>query len=65
MSATSTLLITSMLLSALDRAAAIGATLKKAQEEGRDVTEAELDAAQAADDAAAAALDAAIAKAKA
>jgi hypothetical protein len=65
MSATATLLATSMLLSALDRATSIGLALKKAQDEGRDITDAELDAAVAADDKAKAELDAAIATARA
>lgn len=50
-----------VLLPLLDRAGAIGALISKAQGEGRDVTDAELDALFANDNAAKAALDAAIA----
>jgi hypothetical protein len=53
-----------LLLGLLDRASAIGTLLAKANTEGRDVTDAELDALAAGDDAARAALDAAIKKAR-
>lgn len=49
-----------VLLPLLDRAGAIGALISKAQGEGRDVTDAELDALFSDDDAAKAALDKAI-----
>lgn len=54
-----------LLFGLLDRAAAVGALLKTAQSEGRDVTPAELDGLAAADDAARAALVVAIAKRRA
>lgn len=54
-----------LLFGLLDRASAIGALLTKAKGEGRDITDAELDALAAEDDAARAALVAAIAKRRA
>ena len=63
--ATNALVATNALLSLLDRATAISTVLAKAQAEGRDVSDAELDVAVAQDDAARANLDAAIAKARA
>lgn len=54
-----------LLLGLIDRAAAWGAVIAKAQAEGRDLTEAEVDAFASADDAAKTALEAAIAKARA
>jgi hypothetical protein len=54
-----------VLFGLLDRASAIGALIKQAQAEGRDVTDAELNALATADDAARAALVAAIAERKA
>ena len=62
--ATNALVATNALLSLLDRATAISTVLAKAQAEGRDVSDAELDVAVAQDDAAKANLDAAIAKAR-
>ena len=56
--------IVTLLLGLLDRAAAIGALLQKAQAEGRDVTTLELDALVAEDMVARAALVKAIADAK-
>ena len=53
-----------LLLGLLDRATAIGALLKQAEDEGRDISDAELDALAAADDQARAALVAAIAAAR-
>ena len=53
-----------LLLGLLDRAAAWGAVIAKAQSAGRELTEAEVDTFAAADDAAKAALEAAIAKAR-
>ena len=61
---TNALVATNALLSLLDRATAISTVLAKAQAEGRDVSDAELDVAVAQDDAARANLDAAIAKAR-
>jgi len=58
-------ILINLLLGLLDRASTIGALFAKAQSEGRDITDAELDALVADDDAARAALDAAIAKARA
>lgn len=52
--------LVTLLLGLLDRAAAIGVLLSKANAEGRDVTDAELDALGASDDAARARLQAAI-----
>jgi len=49
-----------LLFGLLDRAAAVGTLIKTAQSEGRDVTEAELDALVADDDEAKAQLKAAI-----
>jgi hypothetical protein len=57
-------ILVDLLLGLLDRANAIGALISKAKAEGRDVTDAELDALVAQDDAARAALVAAIAKAR-
>ena len=57
-------IVVDLLLGLLDRASAIGALLAKANAEGRDVTEAELDTLAGEDDAARAALDAAIKKAR-
>lgn len=54
-----------LLLQILDRAAAWGAVVAKAQAEGRDITAEELDAFAAADDLARVSLVDAIAKAKA
>jgi len=54
----------SLILGLLDRASAIGALLKAARAEGRDLTEAEIDKLVAEDDAARTELDAAIAKAR-
>lgn len=45
-------LAVTLALNLVDRAAAIGALVRKAQAEGRDVTDAELDELEAADDAA-------------
>ena len=59
------LLATNALISLLDRAAVVGAVLQKAAAEGRDVTDAEIDASVGRDDAAKAALAAEIAKARA
>jgi len=53
-----------LLLGLLDRAQAIGTLIKTAREEGRDITEAEIDQLVADDDAAKAALDLAIEKAR-
>jgi hypothetical protein len=49
-----------LLLGLIDRAAAWGAVIAKAQAEGRELTEAEVDAFAAADDVAKAALEKAI-----
>lgn len=57
--------VISLLLALLDRASAIGALIGKAQSEGRDVTEVEIDTIIAADDAAKTALEAAIARRRA
>ncbi len=57
-------LAVSLLLGLLDRATQIGALIKTAQSEGRDITSAELDTLVAADDAARKALNDAIAAAK-
>jgi hypothetical protein len=54
-----------LILGLLDRASAIGALISRAQAEGRDVTDAELDSLAAGDDAAKIALASAIAKARA
>jgi len=54
-----------LLFGLLDRAQSIGALLTKAQAEGRDVTQEELDALAAADDLARVGLVDAIAKARA
>ena len=54
-----------LLLGLLDRAAAWGAVIAKAQAEGRELTEAEVDEFVVADDAAAADQKAALAKARA
>jgi len=59
------LLAVNVLLPLLQQASTIGAMIQKAQAEGRDLTEAELNSIVAADDAAKAALAAAIAKARA
>jgi hypothetical protein len=59
------LLLLNVLVPLLQQANQIGALLAKAQAEGRDVTDAELDTLVAGDDAAKAALAAAIAKARA
>lgn len=56
---------TQVLLSLLNQAATIGATMRQAQLEGRDLTAAELDAVLAADATARAGLQAAIDAAKA
>ena len=53
-----------LLLGLLDRAAAWGAVVAKAQSEGRDITEEEMDGFTTADDAAREALDDAIAEAR-
>jgi hypothetical protein len=53
-----------LLLGLIDRAAAWGAVIAKAQAEGRGLTEAEVDTFAAADDAAKATLEAAIANAR-
>jgi len=53
-----------LLLGLLDRASAIGDLLKKAKDEGRDLTEAEIDKLVEEDDAAKEALEEAIAKAR-
>ena len=53
-----------LLLGLIDRAAAWGAVIAKAQAEKRELTEAEVDTFAAADDAAKAALEAAIRKAR-
>lgn len=53
-------LLMQILLPLLDRASTISALLNKANAEGRDVSDAEIDAAFADDNAAKAALDAAI-----
>ncbi len=53
-----------LILGLLDRASAIGGLLKQAQTEGRDITDAELDALAVDDDAAAKALKDAIAAAR-
>lgn len=57
-------LLVELLLGLIDRASAVGAIISKAQAEGRDVTDAELDGLAAGDDAAKIALAAAIAKAR-
>lgn len=62
---TNAIAIIQLLLSYSDKIAQIGGLLSKAQSEGRDVTDAELDTLFAGDDAARAALAAAIASAKA
>lgn len=54
-----------LLLALIDRAAAWGAIIAKAQAEGRDISQEELSAFAAADDMARTGLVAAIAKAKA
>ena len=54
-----------LLLGLLDRAAAWGAVIAKAQSEGRELTEAEVDTFAAADDDAKARLESAIALARA
>lgn len=56
--------VVTLLLGLLDRASQIGALLQKAQAEGRDVSDAELDALVVDDDAAKKALADAIAKAR-
>jgi hypothetical protein len=53
-----------LLLGLLDRAAAWGAVISKARDEGRELTEAEVDAFASADDAAKEALEEAIRKAR-
>jgi len=58
------LAIITLLLQYSDKIAQIGGLLSKAQSEGRDVTDAELDTLFAGDDAARAALAAAIAAAQ-
>ena len=58
------LLLLNVLIPLLDKANQIGVLLAKAHAEGRDVTDAELDALVAGDDAAKAALAAAILKAR-
>ena len=58
-------LAVNLLLALLDRAQAIGALISTAQKEGRDVTEAELDALGGKVDEAKKALDAAIVAAEA
>jgi hypothetical protein len=60
-----TALAVDLILGLIDRANAIGGLIGKAQAEGRDITDAELDALAAGDDAAKIALAAAIAKARA
>ena len=57
-------LVIQLVLSLIDRAAAISALLTKAKSENRDVSDDELNALFANDDAAKAALDAAIAAAR-
>lgn len=57
------LILVSLLLQYSDKIATVGKMLTTAKAEGRDVTQAELDALFAGDDAARAALDAAIAAA--
>lgn len=57
--------VIALLLALLDRASAIGALLGKAQTEGRDVTQAEIDAVVQKDDVARDALVDAIARSKA
>ena len=54
-----------LLLGLIDRAAAYGALISKAKAEGRDVSEAELDALASEDDQARKELEAAIAKRRA
>jgi len=54
-----------LLISALNHASEIGALIQKARDEGRDVTDAELDGLRAKDDQAKADLTVAIAKARA
>ena len=58
-------LLLTLLITALNRASEIGMLIDKARREGRDVSEAELDALFAQDDAARAELQAAIDAAKA
>lgn len=58
-------LVTQLLLGLLQRAASIAILIRTAQQQGRDVTAAELDAMAAADDTAKAGLDAAIKAARA
>ena len=53
-----------LLLGLINRAASWGAVITKAQSEGRELTEEEVDTFAAADDAAKAALEAAIRKAR-
>lgn len=57
-------IVIQLLLGLLDRATAIGALISKAQAEGRDISDAELDALAASDDKARDALVKAIAAAK-
>ena len=57
-------LLLTLLIAALSRANEIGVLLRQAKAEGRDITDAELDAMAVKDDIAKASLDAAIAKAR-
>jgi hypothetical protein len=59
--ATNALIATTLLLDALQKAAQIGASLRKAEAEGRDISDAELDELRAIDDQARQRLVAAIA----
>lgn len=64
MSAANTLLALELIDSLLARAASVNTTILTARKEGRDVSDAEIDAAVSGDDLATATLAAAIAKAK-
>lgn len=59
-----TLIAIDLVLGLMDRAAAVTEVIKRAQSEGRDLTEAELDGFAAQDDIARKALDAAITAAR-
>lgn len=61
---TNAIILTNLLIDLATRAAAAGALIRRAQSEGRDITDAELDQLVAADDAKKAELDAAIARAR-
>ena len=65
MAASNALIITQLLIQAMEQATQFGALLRKVQSEGRDVSDAELDEAVARYDTARQQLDADIARAKA